>query len=656
MCLHLRDTLKRFQRADEDATTDTRDFSADVQHEVVAIAEIDVSVAAAEEHGAISRGGSDVVVRGGVANGVSLSFHDAASQAAFRQFANDDFADEKARQGFGIDGKFGASKAPEAQRDVLVGHGSDASIAGIGKRFCFGELRAKSFGSERSRVGQLSSLIGETRSRVRNTILRTARSLVNPSSEPSQDKSQFLKQKPVAASAAASSVAANESALVCAARAEGATASAQSERRRVERTRTDQLLYVELGTGNGGVLRDVSEEGCGFLSIAPIWDQEPRFAFGIGGGRQIQGEGKIIWVDSSRKLGGLRFLDGSPAFRERVRAWLAEPKAVVGQPEQKAESKADSHTEIFKPIESKPIRVPSDAQADSPAKQRRKQLREEARAKMEAAERERASGFRGESQAIGEDAGPKQQGSIGGMHEEIFLHGPGERTWPAFVRNQKLWKGLAGFALGGAIAVLSVAYRQEAGALLMRLGTSLAGRQQQVASANESSAAPTAPRQVQAGSAEKAESVVGEEVERKSETLNNAADEPQLKQAAPAAVVTQSNGEGRFGKEEPGVIQKLSSDAQQTTSAAAGETPAPKMLETKKKKPHHATAEQVQALWSEVEGGDVSAEVALGELYARGNGVPKSCGQARMLLNSAAKKGSEEARQKLEQLGDEGCP
>lgn len=479
---------------------------------------------------------------------------------------------------------------------------------------------------------------------------------MNPSSEPSQGKSQFLKQKPVAASAAAPSVAANEPALACSAIEEGKSAPTKSERRHVERTRTDQLLYVELGTGNGGVLRDVSEEGCGFLSIAPIWDQEPRFAFGIGGGRQIQGEGKIIWVDSSKKLGGLQFLDGTPGFRERVRAWLAEPKAVVAQPEQEAESKADSHTEILKPIESKPIKVQSDAQADSPAKQRRRQLREEARAKMEAAERERASGSRRESQAIGEDAGPKQQGSIGGMQEEIFLHGPGERTWPAFVGNQKLWKGLAGFALGGAIAVLSVAYRQEAGALLMRLGTSLAGKQQQVASANESSAAPNAPTQIQAGSVDKAESVASEEVERKSETLKSTGDAPPLKQPEPAAVVTQSTGEGGFGKEELGVIQKLSSDAEQRTSATAGETPALKMLEAKKKEPHHATAEQVQALWSEVEGGDVSAEVALGEFYARGNGVPKSCGQARMLLNSAAKKGSEEARQKLEQLGDEGCP
>ena len=95
------------------------------------------------------------------------------------------------------------------------------------------------------------------------------------------------------------------------------------------------------------------------------------------------------------------------------------------------------------------------------------------------------------------------------------------------------------------------------------------------------------------------------------------------------------------------------------TSAASFTEPQPiptvSAFESKKKGPH-VTPQQVQALWSEVEAGDMSAEVHLGQLYATGNGVPKSCGQARMLLTSAAKKGSLEAKQKLDELADSGCP
>jgi TPR repeat protein len=63
----------------------------------------------------------------------------------------------------------------------------------------------------------------------------------------------------------------------------------------------------------------------------------------------------------------------------------------------------------------------------------------------------------------------------------------------------------------------------------------------------------------------------------------------------------------------------------------------------------------VALLWSAVKKGNLSAEVTLGDLYRRGDGVVKSCDQARVLLVAASKKGSADARQQLEQMAEKGC-
>jgi TPR repeat protein len=66
--------------------------------------------------------------------------------------------------------------------------------------------------------------------------------------------------------------------------------------------------------------------------------------------------------------------------------------------------------------------------------------------------------------------------------------------------------------------------------------------------------------------------------------------------------------------------------------------------------------EDVSSLWTSVENGDTGAEVMLASRYVRGEGVPQSCAQARVLLEAAMKRGSSEAKQKLSELGQAGCP
>jgi TPR repeat protein len=67
------------------------------------------------------------------------------------------------------------------------------------------------------------------------------------------------------------------------------------------------------------------------------------------------------------------------------------------------------------------------------------------------------------------------------------------------------------------------------------------------------------------------------------------------------------------------------------------------------------SGEAAQWLWKAVGKGNPAATMALSDLYLRGDGVPKSCDQARLLLEAAARKGATDAAEKLNNLQAFGC-
>lgn len=60
-------------------------------------------------------------------------------------------------------------------------------------------------------------------------------------------------------------------------------------------------------------------------------------------------------------------------------------------------------------------------------------------------------------------------------------------------------------------------------------------------------------------------------------------------------------------------------------------------------------------LWSAVTSGDSTAEIDLAGLYLKGEGVPRNCLQAKVLLRAAAKAGSAKASQQLKKLRSSAC-
>lgn len=67
------------------------------------------------------------------------------------------------------------------------------------------------------------------------------------------------------------------------------------------------------------------------------------------------------------------------------------------------------------------------------------------------------------------------------------------------------------------------------------------------------------------------------------------------------------------------------------------------------------SAEAVQWLWKAVGKRNLEATLTLSDLYLRGDGVPKSCDQARVLLDAAARKGAKAAAERLRNLPASGC-
>jgi hypothetical protein len=66
-------------------------------------------------------------------------------------------------------------------------------------------------------------------------------------------------------------------------------------------------------------------------------------------------------------------------------------------------------------------------------------------------------------------------------------------------------------------------------------------------------------------------------------------------------------------------------------------------------------SEAAKLLWRAVAKQNATAAILLSDLYVRGDGVPRSCDQARLLLVAAAKRGSPLAAQQLRNLESQGC-
>jgi PilZ domain len=84
-------------------------------------------------------------------------------------------------------------------------------------------------------------------------------------------------------------------------------------------------VYVELGSGNGGMLRDLSEEGFALRAMMPMHAGEKTpFCIVLNATVRIEGQGEILWIEENGRVAGVRFLEVSPLAQTQIHAWLNE--------------------------------------------------------------------------------------------------------------------------------------------------------------------------------------------------------------------------------------------------------------------------------------------------------------------------------------------
>jgi len=96
------------------------------------------------------------------------------------------------------------------------------------------------------------------------------------------------------------------------------------ERRQSPRKRFENLLYVEVEPGNGGMVLNLSERGFGFRAVKRVRPKtEVKFAFNLDEKRRVEGRGRLEWSDKEGRVAGVQFTEVSDEFLSTMRKWMA---------------------------------------------------------------------------------------------------------------------------------------------------------------------------------------------------------------------------------------------------------------------------------------------------------------------------------------------
>jgi hypothetical protein len=378
-----------------------------------------------------------------------------------------------------------------------------------------------------------------------------------------------------------------------------------ADRRQKPRVKLDQLAYINLHTGNGGIVLDVSKEGLGLQAVSPMLTQVPiRFWFAARPIEGIEASGELVWKDETGKRGGLRFTHLPHEVDEKIRTWLGQPSV--------------------------PFRV---ARNSAPA--RAAEIKFAPATGARPANREAKHARRGPAGPPSVPHAPvsepwpffRESATIGSYGTE----GAGRPAPGAAVRSRPavmVWAVAVAMAVG--TGMLSYLPKRETGGFLIHLGERLSGE----FGSRSGGPAPTATRGSPA------------EIAAPSRTAADGAapggDEPPAKSAL---------GESARSDVAPAREQSGESQAEDYGQAELA------LARNYLREPGSPgnTDEAARLLWSAVEKGSVAAEVDLGDLFLRGVGVQKNCEQARVLLTAANNRNNAIAGERLAELSRYGC-
>jgi TonB family protein len=141
-----------------------------------------------------------------------------------------------------------------------------------------------------------------------------------------------------------------------------------TERRASRRLRLNSLIYVELGSENGGVATDISVDGLALMAAAAIGEDKHRqdllnMRIRLPGlDRGVEATGQIAWRSRSRTGAGIKFVGLRTDACEQIRTWISSHRY-----EDTVEPSQPKSAEVEQPVpQAKDVRIPSSLLADTP--------------------------------------------------------------------------------------------------------------------------------------------------------------------------------------------------------------------------------------------------------------------------------------------------
>lgn len=466
----------------------------------------------------------------------------------------------------------------------------------------------------------------------------------------------------------------------------------EKNQRRFLRKVPDDIAFIQIERDEVGKVLNISEGGLSFCSVTPVPRNLPvYFWFSFNLKDRIEAMGEVTWTDLSRTIGGLRFTQLSQTNRELIQKWVSRlrkeepPKEEVQVGEDNPDPELEEETlvpqlvvvgepEPFRKNQpgtalvrtSEPDRVAkfvSKARAYKPISSLGEKIVEEPKPGPAVALGANALG----ANALGAPALGLEPPKLLPERPMFSMEAGGAPSMPSIdTKSASLSSSLpSSFSFRGIESLvelvplqryLSAKKRQLLCGILLGIGISALVTLPALKFWNSRVHAET-PKPSLTDSA----------------TLrNNATTQPLASDPAPVTAAKPTYpATGIFSDPNPplaprkGTNSSLTSRSQLPASywkEIRGE--APKTTPVKAQKPAAGTSASSSAsattgkksgmnpnqLWGEVQAGNSNAAVELAELYIKGDGVPRNCQQARVLLLTASEKRNTAAIKRLHDL------
>ena len=394
------------------------------------------------------------------------------------------------------------------------------------------------------------------------------------------------------------------------------------DRRQKLRKMPDKLAFLQLERDDGGSVLDVSEGGLRFETFDPVPQRGPvHLWFSLDLRERIEAWGEVVWINTAKKCGGLRFLRLSEEGRGQIREWLARP-APQADPEEEFVRRG-LVTEM--PARTGPSLTDAVARFVSKARPREAVSGGHTIPRAWEASGANSPAFLPSFSTTGE-AGVENTPFP--RPEEVRASGelvPMKRYLSA-TRRQLILGLLVGTCISAAVGVAAIKYSN------YRHENTAPGK----------AAAELAPQK------------------SPGDALPLAAVNPVAASSPPADIFGSSQNKGVAKVRASGIpAAETGGHSGPHAGGATSQNPSaraslqPGLSANTGRQKSVMTPEQ---LWASVQAGNTKSAVTLAELYIKGEGVPQNCNQARVLLLVASEKRNAGAIKRLQELDKTDCP